>query len=61
MRKSQRELYERSRKRSAAANEHVMDMIHCRKNPLTKKDLHALADNFPQIWEKYRHLLDKKD
>ena len=58
--KTQRQLYEQERARIAAADSHVMEMIHCRKNPLTAEDLHILADTFPQRWEKYRTLLDKK-
>jgi hypothetical protein len=56
--KTQKQLYEQERKKIADANKHVMEMIHCKKNPLTKGDLHLLADKFPQRWEKYRHLLD---
>jgi len=51
------EMYEESRARIAEADRHVMEMINCKVNPLTRKDLHKMADNFPERWEKYRNLL----
>jgi len=60
MRMTQKQLFEQERKKIAEANSHVMEMIRDEHNPLTAEDLHALADRFPQRWEKYRTLLDPK-
>ena len=40
---------------------HVMDMLNCKENPLTREDLHALAARFPQRWLRYCTLLDDKE
>jgi len=47
-------------RRQAERDRHVMDMINCKENPITREDLHALADKYPRRWERYRILLDKK-
>ena len=56
--KTQIQLYQEAHRRISDANNHVMEMIRDEHNPLTKDDLHKLADRFPQRWEKYRTLLD---
>ena len=56
--KTQKQIFYAEQKKIADADRHVMEMIHNPRNPLTKEDLHKLADNFPRRWEKYRHLLD---
>ena len=56
--KTQKQIYEQERKKIAEANVHVMEMIKDPFNPLTKEDLHILANKFPQRWKKYKHLLD---
>ena len=58
MRRTQKQLFYEAQKKIAEANRHVMEMIKDPYNPLTKKDLHLLADRFPERWNKYRTLLD---
>lgn len=57
---SQKQHFWKAHKRTSDMDKHVMAQINDPDNPLTAKDLHALADLFPERWEKYRNLLDKK-
>jgi len=56
--KTQMQLCQEAQRRIFDANRHVMEMINHETNPITKEDLHKLADRFPQRWKKYRTLLD---
>lgn len=56
--KTARDYFWQSHARVFGAICHVMEMLNDPKNPLVKKDLHKLADRFPERWEQYRHLLD---
>ena len=56
--KTQIQLCQEAQRRIWEANRHVMEMIRDEHNPLTREDLHKLADRFPERWEKYRTLLD---
>ena len=54
---TQKQMYYKAHRKLADANQHVMEMINHPTNPLTKDDLHKLANRFPERWEKYRNLL----
>lgn len=56
--KTQEQMYWESHRKISDRNNAVMEMINCKSNPLTKEDLHELADRFPERWETYRNLLD---
>lgn len=58
MMKSQKQMFYEAVRRMGIRDSHVMELIHDKDNPLTKEDLHRLADRFPDRWERYRGLLD---
>jgi len=58
--KTQKQLFYQEQRKIGERDRAVIDMINDPINPLTKEDLHKTADKFPQRWERYRNLLDKK-
>ena len=55
---NQTRMFYAAHKQIADQNRHVIELIHDPVNPLTRDDLHKLADRFPERWGKYRNLLD---
>ena len=55
---TQKQHYWLTHRRICDLNNLVMELINCKENPLTKDDLHRLADRHPDRYERFRNLLD---
>ena len=58
MKPTQEQMYWQAHRKTSDLNNQVMEMINCKSNPLTKEDLHKLADRWPERYERFRTLLD---
>lgn len=55
---TQEQMFYQSQRKLADRDNQIMEMIRDPVNPLTRDDLHRLADRCPHRYERYRKLLD---
>ena len=57
--KTQQQMFWEAHRRIADANDAFMDLINCRENPMTRRDLESLIRRNPARYSRFSCFLDK--